>query len=162
MTLTTSSQRSVTDSIVSYSSFHLITSMASVLALEQRGELVAQQAVGLVLEPVHLDRVLVVVGRERAQAAHRAVRLLGRLHDDLGHRDASVGGGHDLVEEQPVGDRVDEVEHVVEPARRARRCPRGRSGVMKVVLSRRTTSWVSASPACSRSSICCACALAFG
>src|SRR5438128_321674 len=29
MTLTTSSQRSVTDSMVSYSSFHLITSMAS-------------------------------------------------------------------------------------------------------------------------------------
>ena len=85
-------------------------------ALEQGGELVAKQAVGFVLEPVHLDGVLVVEGRQRAQTADRAIRLLRRLHDDLGHRDGPVGWAVDLVDEEPISHLVDEVEHVVQPA----------------------------------------------
>src|SRR5262247_3482281 len=54
---------------------------------------------------------------QRAQASHRAVRLLGRLHDDLGEGDAAVGGRLDLVEDEAVSHRIDEVQHVVETAR---------------------------------------------
>jgi hypothetical protein len=52
-------------------------------ALEERGELVPQEAVRLVLEPVHLDGMLPVLLGEGTQAAHRAIRLFGCLDDDL-------------------------------------------------------------------------------
>jgi hypothetical protein len=83
---------------------------------EQRRELVAQEPVRLVLQPIHLHRVLVVEGRQRAQAAHRAVGLLRGLHDDPGHLDRALGRGLDLVEQEPIRHRVDQVQHVVETA----------------------------------------------
>src|ERR1700730_2775046 len=86
-------------------------------ALEERRELIAQQAIGLVLEAIDLDRILPVIRRERAQAPHGTVRFLSRLDDDLAHGDAAVRRRLDLVEEKPVGHRIDEVQHVVQTAR---------------------------------------------
>src|SRR6266404_1666766 len=57
---------------------------------EERRELITKEAISFVLEAIHLDRVLVIEGRKRAEAAYRAVSLLRRLHDDLGHCDAPV------------------------------------------------------------------------
>ena len=54
---------------------------------------------------------------EGTQAAHRAIRLFGCLDDDLAHGDAPIRGRLDLVQEKPIGDRVDEIEDVVEAAR---------------------------------------------
>src|SRR3970282_1730118 len=65
---------------------HVLAPVGAVRAPPQQPrQLVAQQAVGFVLETVDLDGVLLVEGRERAQAAHRTVRLLGRLYADLCH-----------------------------------------------------------------------------
>lgn len=85
--------------------------------LEERGELVPQEAVRLVLETVHLDGMLPVLLGEGTQAAHRAIRLFGCLDDDLAHGDAPIRGRLDLVQEKPIGDRVDEIGDVVEAAR---------------------------------------------
>ena len=70
------------------------------LALEQGGELVAQEAVGLVLESVHLDGVLGVEGRERAQAVDRAMA-------DAGYRAKAAT----TIEEGKTGERVTKLEN---------------------------------------------------
>src|SRR5881397_2121054 len=85
--------------------------------LEHRGQAVAEEIVGAVLETVHLDGVLVEPRVHRAQASNRPVGRLDDPHDDLGHGPARRGRLLDPVHHQTLGRRLDVVEHVVEPRR---------------------------------------------
>src|SRR5213594_3515018 len=85
--------------------------------LEHRGQAVAEEIVGAVLETVHLDGVLVEPRVHRAQASNRPVGRLDVPHDDLGHGPARRGRLLDPVHHQTLGRRLDVVEHVVEPRR---------------------------------------------
>src|SRR5438034_3015023 len=84
------------------------------LLVEHRRETLAQQAVGAVLEPVHLYGVLVEARVHRAKAPDAAVhrRDLGRDH--LDHRPARPGGLLATVDDQPLGRRLAVVEDVLE------------------------------------------------
>src|SRR5713226_3408874 len=87
------------------------------LLLEHRGEGLAQQGVGAVLEPVHLHRVLVEARVHRAQAPDAAVHRRDLRHDHLGHRSARRGRLFDPIDDEALGGGLEEVEHVVEAGR---------------------------------------------
>src|SRR4051795_10962875 len=85
-------------------------------ALEQRGHRLARDAVAVVLEPVHLDRVVRHVA-EVAQPRHRLGDLARGLHEHVGEPLRLLERGLDLVEAEVVGDLFRVVDDVVEGAR---------------------------------------------
>src|SRR6266571_2578735 len=87
------------------------------LLLEHRGEGLAQQGVGAVLQAVHLHRVLVEARVHRAQAPDAAVHRRDLGHDHVGHRPARRGRLFNPVDDEALGGRLEEVEHVVEAGR---------------------------------------------
>src|SRR6185503_2862684 len=82
--------------------------------VEERGQAVAQQVVGAVLEPVDLDRVRVEARIHVAQAADGPVHRFRGLHDHLRHRPAGRRRLLDPVDDQPLRRGLDVVEHVVQ------------------------------------------------
>src|SRR4051794_14904499 len=82
-------------------------------ALEQSGGRLAGDAVAVVLEPVHLDRVVRHVA-EVAQPRHRLRDLAGGLHEHVGEPLRLLEGRLDLVEPEVVGDLLRVIHDVVE------------------------------------------------
>src|SRR4051812_30659516 len=85
-------------------------------ALEQRCHPRAGDAVAVVLEPVHLDRVVRDVA-EVAQPRHGLVELTRGLVEHVGELLGLLEGRLDLVEAEVVGDLLRVVDHVVERGR---------------------------------------------
>src|SRR5512143_2108645 len=89
------------------------------LVLEEPGDRVPADPVRLVLEGVHLDAMLVDVvpplGRRKVDDP--LLQLLGALEDEEPELPRVRGALDHLVEEQPRGRRVDQVDHVVEGRR---------------------------------------------
>src|SRR4051812_25010352 len=82
-------------------------------ALEERGRGLARDTVAVVLEPVHLDRVVRHVA-EVAQLRHRLGDLAGGLVEHVGELLRLLERGLDLVEAEVVGDLLRVVDDVVE------------------------------------------------
>src|SRR5262245_48573879 len=82
--------------------------------VEHRGQAVAQQRVGDVLQAVHLDGVLVKARIHRAQALDRVVHRVRDGHDHFSHRPAGGRRFLDAVHHQPLGGGLDVIEHVVQ------------------------------------------------
>src|SRR4051794_38933107 len=85
-------------------------------ALEQRCHPRTRDAVAVVLEPVHLDRVVRDVA-EVAQPRHGLVELTRRLVEHVGELLGLLEGRLDLVEAEVVGDLLGVVDDIVERGR---------------------------------------------
>src|SRR2546426_3002587 len=85
------------------------------LGVEQLGQALAQHPVGGVLQAIDLHRVLVEAGVHRAQALDGAVHGVHDVHDHVGHGPGGRGRLLDPVDPHPLGHRLDEVQHVVQP-----------------------------------------------
>ena len=116
-TLATSSQRSVASSRKSSVSFHFITTIGSLLVVEQPADRLLVHAVGFVLEPVDLDGVR--DERPCAARARRAPAAPARCDAVMMLRQLARAEAHRVepVEPDQRRRRVDRVHHVVERAR---------------------------------------------
>ena len=92
-----------------------MTSIGSPPPEKRSGDRLADELVALVLEAVDLDPVA-LEALEAAQVGERLVELLALLDDDRGLLDRDRGRRLDPVQDERVGDLLDEVEDVVETA----------------------------------------------